>query len=83
MENTTRSIGLRPLIGLLALVLVAAAFWAATALAAGASSSSSGSSSGDDSTAVQTQNDSEAPAAGDCPERDGGTDDGTDTTAAV
>lgn len=39
MENTTRNIRLRPLIGVLALVLVAAAIWAATALAAGGSSS--------------------------------------------
>jgi hypothetical protein len=81
MENTTRSVGVRQLIGALALVLVAAAIWAATALAAGGSSSSGSSTSGDDSTAVLTQNESEAPAAGDCPERDGSTDDGTDTTA--
>jgi hypothetical protein len=72
MENTIRTGRLRSLVAVLALVLMAAAIWAATALAAGGSSSSSGSTSSDDPAATATQNEGEAPAAGDCPERDDG-----------
>jgi hypothetical protein len=78
MENTIRNVRPRSLIGVLALVLVAAAIWAATALAAGGSSSSSGSTSSGDTTAASTQ--SEAPAAEDCPDRDSGSEDGADTS---
>lgn len=55
-----RNLGLRPLLGVLAVVLVASAIWAATALAAGGSSSSN-SATNDNPAAANVQN---------CPERD-------------
>lgn len=72
----------KPLLGVLAAALAAAVLWAATALAAGDAASSSGRAEGDDSpAAVLTQEDGNAPAVEDCPQRDGGADGADDASA--
>ena len=75
MEETRR-LNLRPLVGILAVTLVAAAIWAATALAAGGSSSGSsgsGSATTEGPAAAEIQEEErDAPAGRDCPEEDSG-----------
>lgn len=72
--DETRKLDLRPFVAVLAVAFVAATIWAAVALAAGGSSSPSSSNSVNDSPGqfIQAQDDSEAPPADDCPDRDGG-----------
>jgi hypothetical protein len=88
MEEQTRAFDVRPLLLALAVLVGAAAIWAATAFGAGGSSTSSP-PAGDAPTAsyVQSGNDGESTAPGDCPDRgdgsggDSGSSDATPTAA--
>lgn len=70
MDETKRRLGLRAVLGVLAVVVATAAFWAASAFAAGGSASGERGTSNSPA-AANVQNESEAPD-GDCPNR--GTD---------
>lgn len=65
MDETKRRLGLRSVLGILAVVIAASAFWAASAFAAGGSSSSERGTS-DTPAAANVQNESGAPD-DDCP----------------
>jgi nitrous oxide reductase len=67
MDETKRRLGLRAVLGVFAVVLAAAAFWAASAFAAGGSASGERGTS-ESPAAANVQNESEAPV-GDCPNR--------------
>lgn len=68
MEEHRRRLGPRAVLGVVAIVLVAAVFWAATALAAGESSSNEPGTS-DTPAAANVQSESETPDR-DCPNSD-------------
>jgi hypothetical protein len=67
MDETKRRLGLRAVIGVVAVVLVVAVFWAASALAAGGSPAGERGAR-DSPAAANVQNDGEAPD-DDCPNR--------------
>ena len=69
MEKAKRSLSLRAFLGAVAVVLVAAVFWAASAFAAGGPSSNEGGAR-DSPAAENAQGQGEAPD-DDCPNRDG------------
>jgi hypothetical protein len=67
MDETKRRLDLRAVLGVFAVVVAAAAFWAASAFAASGSASGERGTS-DSPAAANVQNESEAPD-GDCPNR--------------
>jgi hypothetical protein len=69
MEEKARTLNVRPLLVALAVVAAAAAIWAATALAGDGSSANEPAASTYPTTVfVQTEDDDNAPARGNCPE---------------
>jgi hypothetical protein len=70
MAEERRRVGLRAVLGILAVALVATVLWAASALAAGGSGSSTP-DSGDSPGVANTQPESQAPDR-DCPNHDNG-----------
>jgi hypothetical protein len=82
MEDATRSIRVRPLLVVLAIAAVAATIWAATALAAGGSSGSNGSGGTSDPAAAYVQDDGDAQAPDNCPDRDDGSGSGDSGASA-
>ena len=73
MDETKRRLGLRSVLGILAVVVAAAAIWAASAFAAGGSASNERGTS-DSPAAANAQNESETPDEN-CPNRGSGSED--------
>jgi hypothetical protein len=77
----TRTLDLRPILVIAAVVAVALTVWAAGAFAAGGSSGSGDSPAGTPTQLIQTQDDAQPPSGEDCPEdgnRGGGGSGGSD-----
>jgi len=77
MDETKRRLGLRSVLGILAVVITASAFWAASAFAAGGSASGQRGTS-DSPAAANVQNEREAPNE-DCPNRRSQSDESSST----
>ena len=69
MDETRPRLGLRAVLGAVAVALVVAAFWAASAFAGGGSPSSDRGARADPA-AADVQNEGQAPDRGDCPNDD-------------
>jgi hypothetical protein len=83
MRPETHNVRLRALLGVVALVVVAAAIWATAALATGGSAGSSDSVPNQGPPAVFTQDGGDGSRAEDCPEREEEGEEGADASADV